>query len=182
MADGLIASNNLSDVASVDKAWDNLGNNVTFTVDGTPYTINVTGEDIVQLSGVRYVNREDLYQLRGLTSPVQPRLNNVSFLLASGTSLGATRLLKSNPVSSGTFVLSQGSLSGVAVQVNGVNVDSIGGSPFVASGAISPIALNGLKMTSDLRVVESPASGTLASGVKGIPVEYGNLILYVRAE
>lgn len=182
MADGLIASNNLSDVASVDKTWDNLGNNVTFTVNGTPYTINVTGEDIIQLSGVRYVNNEDLFQLRGLTSPVQPRLNNVSFLLASGTSLNESRLLKVDPTSSGNFILNQGTLSGVALQINGVDVSSIGGSPFTASGAVAPIALNGLKLTNDLRVVESLASGVLASGVKGVPVEYGNLILYVRAE
>jgi len=65
MADGLLVINNLSDVASVDKTWDNLGNSVTFTVSGTDYDINVTGEDIIQISGVYFVNRDDLLQLRG---------------------------------------------------------------------------------------------------------------------
>ena len=67
MADGLIAALNLSDVASVDKAWDNLGNNVTFTVSGTAYAINVTGEDITQLSGAHFANNEDFFQLRNLS-------------------------------------------------------------------------------------------------------------------
>lgn len=182
MADGLIASNNLSDVQSVDKVWDNLGNNVVFTVSGTAYSINVTGEDIVQLSGARYANNEDFYQLRGLASPAQPRLNNVSFLVASGQSLDVTRLRKTNPVSSGYYRLDQGPLSGVAVQINGVGIGSIGGSPFIGSGAISRIHLAQVKLTSDTRGADTFSSGVLASGVKGIPVEYGNLILYVRAQ
>ena len=182
MADGLIAALNLSDVASVDKAWDNLGNNVTFTVSGTAYAINVTGEDITQLSGAHFANNEDFFQLRNLSSPVQPRLNSVSFLVASGNSLETTRLDKHNPVSSGFYQLSQGSLSGVAVQTNGVNIGSIGGSPFSASGAISPIYVSQLKLTSDLRAGDTFGSGVMASGMRGIPVEYGDLILYIRTE
>ncbi len=92
MADGLIAAYNLGDVASVDKSWDNLGNNVTFTVSGTAYAINVTGEDIIQISGARFSNNEDFFQLRGLTSPAQPRLNSASFLVSSGVSLNNSRL------------------------------------------------------------------------------------------
>lgn len=182
MSDGLIASLNLSDVASVDKAWDNLGAAVTFTVSGTAYSINVTGEDFTQLSGAHFSNNEDFFQLRGITSPVQPRLNTATFLVASGFSLDSTRLLKSNPVSSGQYVLNPGVLSGVDLQVNGVDIGSIGGSPFSASGAVSPLYLNQLKLTSDLRAGDTFGSGVLASGVKGVPVEYGDLILYVRAE
>ena len=182
MSDGLIAALNLSDVASVDKTWDNLGNNVTFTVSGTAYAINVTGEDIVQLSGAHFANNEDFFQLRGLTSPAQPRINAVSFLVASGSSLDTTRLLKSDPTSSGNYILSQGSLSGVSVQTNGVDIGSIGGSPFSASGAVSPIYVSQLKLTSDLRGADTFGSGVLASGIKGIPVEYNDLILYIRTE
>jgi hypothetical protein len=182
MADGLIAANNLSDVASVDKTWDNLGNNVTFTVSGTLYAINLTGEDIIQISGAHLADKEDFYQLRGLTSPAQPRINNASFLVASGTAFNSSRLRKNDPVSSGRYVLNPGTLSGVAVQTNGVSIGSIGGSPFNASGAISPIALGHVQLTSDTRVVDVFSSGVLASGIKGIPLEYSNLILYIRAE
>jgi hypothetical protein len=94
MADGLVAAYNLGDVASVDKTWDNLGDNVTFTVSGTAYAINVTGEDIIQISGAHFANNEDFFQLRGLTSPAQPRINSASFLVASGTSLDSSRYLK----------------------------------------------------------------------------------------
>jgi hypothetical protein len=182
MADGLIAAYNLGDVASVDKTWDNLGNNVTFTVSGTAYAINVTGEDIIQISGAHFSNNEDFFQLRGLTSPAQPRLNNASFLVSSGVSLNNSRLLEHNPVSSGFYVLNPGTLSGVAIQTNGVNIGSIGGSPFLASGAISKISLSHLQLTSDTRLADTFGSGTLASGIKGIPVEYSDLILYIRAE
>lgn len=182
MADGLIAANNLSDVASVDKTWDNLGDNVTFTVNGTPYAINITGEDIIQISGAHLADKEDFYQLRGLTSPAQPRINNASFLVASGTAFNDSRLRKDDPVSSGLYVLNPGTLSGVSVQTNGVSIGSIGGSPFSASGAISPISLGHVQLTSDTRVVDVFSSGTLASGIKGIPLEYSNLILYIRAE
>jgi hypothetical protein len=180
MSDGLAAANNLSDITSVDKAWDNLGNNVTFTVSGTPYNINVTGEDIIQISGARSARPDDFRQLKGLSSPVQPRLNSASFLVASGVGLDSTRLAKTNPVSSGNYYLTQGSLSGVAVQTNGVTIGSIGGSPFAASTAVSPIYVSQLKLTADLRGSDTFGSGVLASGVKGVPVEYGDLILYVR--
>ena len=182
MADGLIAALNLSDVASVDKSWDNLGAGVTFTVNGTPYTINVTGEDIIQISGAHFANNEDFFQLRGISSPVQPRLNTATFLVASGTSGDSSRLLKSGPVSSGRYVLNPGTLSGVHIQTNGVDVGSIGGSPFVGSGAISPIDLSHIQITSDLRGADTYGSGVIASGVKGVPVEYGNLILYIRTQ
>jgi hypothetical protein len=182
MADGLIAAYNLGDVASVDKSWDNLGSNVTFTVSGTAYAINVTGEDIIQISGARFSNNEDFFQLRGLTSPAQPRLNSAFFLVSSGVSLNNSRLLEHNPVSSGFYVLNPGTLSGVAIQTNGVNIGSIGGSPFLASGAISKISLSHLQLTSDTRLADTFGSGTLASGIKGIPVEYSDLILYIRAE
>lgn len=182
MADGLLVINNLSDVASVDKTWDNLGNSVTFTVSGTDYDINVTGEDIIQISGVYFVNRDDLLQLRGLTSDVQPRLNQTQQLVASGGFVDSTRLLSIDPSSSGNFIINQGVLSGSLLAVNQVKVGFLGGSPFVGSGAISPIYVKNLNLTSDFRVVEPFASGTLASGVKGIPVDYGSLILYVRAE
>lgn len=182
MSDGLVAANNLGDITSVDKAWDNLGNNVTFTVSGTAYAINVTGEDIIQLSGARSARPDDFRQIKGLASPAQPRLNTASFLVASGVGLDATRLAKSNPTSSGNYYLTQGSLSGVNVQTNGVTIGSIGGSPFASTTAISPIYVSQLKLTSDLRGSDTFASGVLASGTKGIPVEYGNLILYVRAK
>lgn len=182
MADGLIAANNLSDVNSVDKSWDNLGAGVTFTVNGTPYNISVTGEDIIQISGAHLANNEDFFQLRGITSPVQPRLNSASFLVASGVSTDNSRLLKVGPVSSGRYVLNQATLSGTNVQTNGVDIGSIGGSPFSASGAISPISLSHLHITSDLRGADTYGSGVIASGVKGIPVEYGDLILYIRTQ
>jgi hypothetical protein len=182
MADGLIAALNLGDVASVDKSWDNLGNNVTFTVSGTAYAINVTGEDFTQLSGAHFANNEDFFQLRGLTSPVQPRLNAVSFLVASGVSVDNTRLLRNNPVSSGIYVLNPGTLSGVSIQTNGVNIGSLSGSPFIGSGAISTISLSQLELTADTRGADTFSSGVIASGVKGIPVEYSDLILYVRAQ
>jgi len=182
MADGLILVNNLSDVDSVDKVWDNLGNNVTFTVNGTDYNIDVTGEDILQISGVFLVNKDDLLQLRGILSDVQPRLNQAQQLVQSGGVVDNTRLFSSNPSSSGNFILTQGSLSGVNIQVNGVDIGSLSGSPFVGSGSVSPIFLKDLNLTDDTRVVEPFASGTLASGVKGVPVDYGSLILYIRAE
>ena len=182
MSDGLAAANNLSDITSVDKAWDNLGNNLSFTVSGTVYSFSVTGEDIIQISGARSARPDDFRQIRGLSSPVQPRLNSASFLLASGVALDSTRLERTNPISSGTYRLTQGSLSGVAVQTNGVTIGSLGGSPFAASTAVSPIYVSQLKLTSDLRGSDAFSSGVLASGTKGIPVEYGDLILYVRTE
>jgi hypothetical protein len=182
MADGLVALRNLADVSSVDKAWDNLGNNVVFTVSGTNYDINVTGEDIIQLSGVVLANNEDLLQLRGITSNIQNRLNQTQQLVASGGFVDSTRLLSIEPSSSGNFIINQGVLSGSLLAVNQVEVGFLGGSPFVGSGAISPIYVKNLNLTSDFRVVEPFASGTLASGVKGVPVDYGSLILYVRAE
>jgi hypothetical protein len=182
MSDGLIASNNLSDVQSVDKTWDNLGNNVTFTVSGTAYTIDVTGEDIIQISGAHFVNNEDFFQLRGITSPVQPRLNAGQSLVSSGVATDGSRLLKHNPVSSGIYVLNPGTLSGVNVQTNGVDIGSIGGSPFVGTNAVSSIDMSHIQLTSDLRGADTFGSGTIASGIKGVPVEYGDLILYIRTQ
>ena len=49
---GLISANNLSDVASIEATWDNLGNGVQYTITGVT-TITIKGKDIFALSNVR---------------------------------------------------------------------------------------------------------------------------------
>ena len=72
-------------------------------------------------------------------------------------------------------------LSGTALRVNGVAVTSLSTTPFTGTTAISPIKLDTIRLSTNVRWAQPVTSGTLPSGVKAIPVQYGGFIMYLKA-
>jgi hypothetical protein len=90
-------------------------------------------------------------------------------------------LLKASPVSEGNYALSRGALDGGSLQVNGVGVASISGSPFSGSAATAPLLISSLGMPQELRIEDAMPSGTIAAPERAIPVESDSLVLYAKA-
>lgn len=178
---GLEAAENLRDLGSVTTAWNNLGAGVTYASGASVVTLQLVAGDMYAASGAACVPTADLLLLRNLSDRVQPRMTTISGLVASGIGLRDKALRKLNPTSSGYFGVTEGVLSGTALQVNGVAVTSLSTTPFTGTTAISPIKLDTIKLSTNVRWAQPVVSGTLASGVKAIPVQYGGFIMYVKA-
>lgn len=178
---GLVRSKNLADVASAEEAWNNLGNGISYTINGvTTSGVIITGADILALNGVSRVSARDLLLLRGLTSNAQPRLNTIASQIASGIVLQNNALLKASPTSSGTYSLN-GNLSFQSLRINGNAVQSLVVSPFSGSTATTSIFLNRIIVSSGWTVRNAISSGTVTSPEVAIPIEDGNYIYYLKA-
>lgn len=178
---GLEAAENLRDLTNTTTAWNNLGASVTYASGVSTVTLQIVAGDMYAASGAACVPRQDLLLLRNLSDRVQPRMTTISGVVASGLGLRDKALPKLNPTSSGFFGITEGVLSGTALRINGVAVTSLSTTPFTGTTAISPIKLDTIRLSTNVRWAQPVVSGTLASGVKAIPVQYGGFIMYLKA-
>lgn len=178
---GLVAANNLSDVASIEATWDNLGDGLNATVSGIVTSITIKGADILALKGVNLASTADFTRLKGLASPAQPRITAAGLDAASGATLRDNALLKASGTSVGNYYINRGVLNANSLQVNGVELASISGVPFSGNTALYPLTISLFKAPANFRISESmPASG-LANPEAAIPIETEDLILYIKA-
>ena len=174
---GLVAANNLSDVANIETTWDNLGNGVT-TISGN---ITIKGKDILALIGVRDASTRDFVFIKNLASPAQPRITAAGLDATSGSTLRDNALLKASGTSVGNYYINRGILNANLLQVNGVEVASISGVPFSGNTALYPLTILSFKTPSNFRFTESMPSSGLANPESAIPIETEDLILYIKA-
>jgi hypothetical protein len=178
---GLVASRNLSDVASAESAWDNLGNGISYFINNVTVSgVVIKGADILALNGVSRVSARDLLLLKGLTSNAQPRLNTIAAQVASGVVLQNNALLKASPSSIGDYSLN-GVLSVQSLRINGNNAQSLSSSPFASGVATTNIFLDRLIASSGVVVQNAITSGTVASPETAIPIEEAGYIYYLKA-
>lgn len=174
---GLVAANNLSDVADKERAWSNLGSAIT-TPSGT---ITIKGKDILALNGVRNASTRDFVFIKGLLSPAQPRLTTAAQNAASGTVFRDAALLKDNGSSEGNYLVSRGNIDAQSLRINNINAASIATSPFSGNTALFPLSISKIEAPSNFRFSTVFASGTIASPERAIPIETSSLILYAKA-
>jgi hypothetical protein len=178
---GLVAAKNLSDVASIEEAWDNIGNGITYTINNvTTSGVVIRGGDIFALNGVSRVTARDLLLLRGLTSNAQPRLNTIANQIASGIALQNNALLRASPTSSGNYSLN-GNLAFANVLINGNAAQSRADSPFSGNTATAKIVLDEVIVASGLKVESAIVSGVVSSPDKAIPIKDGGYIYFLKA-
>jgi len=174
---GLVAASNLADVADRERAWDNVGANIT---DGS-IIFSVKGRDILALEGARNASTRDFIFIKGLTSAAQPRLTSAAANAASGTFLRGNALFKASPTSVGSYFIPRAFLDAASLRVNGVQVASISGSPFSGSTATVPLSITTLSTPTNFRFTQPMPSGTLATGDRAIPIETSAFVLYAKA-
>lgn len=178
---GLVAAKNLSDVASVEEAWNNIGDGITYAInDITTSGLVIKGADIFALNGVSRVTTRDLLLLRGLTANAQPRLNTIADQISSGITLQNNALLRASPASSGDYTL-DGNLSFTNVLINGIAVQSLSSAPFSGDTATTKITLDEVVVASGFKVESSVSSGVVASPDKAIPIRDNGYIYYLKA-
>lgn len=178
---GLVAERNLADVASRDAAWNNLGQGVVATISGVETSITIKADDILALTGVRDNSVADFVRIKGLTSLVQPRLTSAAQSAASGAFLRDNALLKASAVSDGDYFISRGTLDGESLQVNGLGVASISGSPFSGNTASVPLLISSFPVPTNFRALEPMTPGLLTAPERAIPVESEQFILFIKA-
>jgi hypothetical protein len=147
----------------------------------SPISFRLTAGDILALNGASRASAVDFIRTRGLTSAAQPRISAAAAAAGSGTVLQDNALLKASPVSEGNYALSRGALDGGSLQINGVGVASISGSPFSGSTATAPLLISSLGMPQELRLEDAMPSGTITAPERAIPVESDSLVLYAKA-
>lgn len=175
---GLVAANNLSDVADRERAWDNLGESVT-TPSGT---IVIKGKDILALNGVSRASTRDFIFLKGLTATAQPRITIATQNTASGTALQDAAMPKLAPTTIGDYFFSSGiTLSGVSTQINGTNALSIATTPFTGSTATTSILLRELQPQANWRFTEAMSSGSIATPEYAVPFETDEFVFFMKA-
>lgn len=178
---GLVASNNFSDIPDKEKAWDNLGNGISYTINNvTTSGVVIKGADILALVNVSALKTQDFLYLRGLTSNVQSRLTTIAGQVASGIALQNNALLKDGPVSSGNYSLT-GNLSFQSLLINQNGVQSLTTSPFSGNTATTSIHFGRLKISSGLTIQNVITSGVVNSPEIAIPVEDGDFLYYIKA-
>lgn len=178
---GLVAASNLSDVTSQEEAWTNLGNGISYTINGTTTnSVIILGADILALNGISRVSVRDLLFLRGLTSNAQSRLTTAAAQVASGVALQNNALLKASPSSAGFYSLN-GNLAFQSIRINGIQAQSLSTSPFTAASGTTSIYLDRLVVSSGWTILNPIASGTVNSPDVAIPVEDGDYIYFLRA-
>jgi hypothetical protein len=178
---GLVQANNLSDVTSAEAAWDNLGNGVSYVINGATVSgVVIKGADIAALNGISRVSAKDLLLLKGLTSNAQARLNTINTQTASGIALQSNALLKASPTSEGDYSIN-GTLFAQSLRINNVNASSLVTAPFSGSTATTAIYLDRLIFDSAITIGGTVASGTVTSPEVAIPVRDGDYIYYLKA-
>lgn len=180
---GLVAANNLSDVEDREKAWDNLGNGISYEISGvTTSGVIIKGGDILALNGVNNTSTKDFIRIKGLTASAQPRLNTAANNTASGVARQLIAMPRNAPTTSGNYIFSETTvLSGTTLAINGTNASSIATSPFSGSTAIAPIALSSLSLQSNFRITEAMTSGTLGNPEIAIPYEADEFVFFIKA-
>lgn len=178
---GLVAAENLADVVSSEDAWTNIGNGISYTINGvTTNSVIITGGDILALNGVSRVSARDLLFTAGLTSNAQSRLTTIAAQIASGIVLQNNALLKASPTSSGLYSLI-GNLAFQSIKINNVNAQSLSTSPFSSGSGTTSIYLDRVVVSSGWTVNNTITSGTVNSPELAIPVEDGDYIYFLRA-
>lgn len=177
---GLVRANNLSDVASSEATWDNLGNGVSYTIGDVTSTVTIKGRDIHALQGISALDIKDLIYLGGLTSAVQSRLTAIAASTASVAVLRDNSLLKASPTSSGNYSV-VGALSFTTLQVNGVAVGSLASAPFSGTSSTALIQADSVAIGSAFKLNSAASAGTLSSPRIAIPVEQDGIYLYLKA-
>lgn len=178
---GLVAANNLGDVINREAVWNNLGQNISATISGVPATITVKAVDILPLAGVRANSIADFVRIKGLTALAQPRLTTAASNAASSTVLRDNALLKNSPTSQGAYFIDRGNLDAQSLQVNGLNVASISGTPFSGDTAIAPLLISSFAMPINFRLSNAMPSGSLVAPERAIPVESSQFIFFAKA-
>ncbi len=183
---GLVAANNLLDVADREVAWTNLGRNIRATVPsggGTAtITFSIVGADILALNGVSAVDVREFVFIKGLTGYVQPRITTA----ANNTTLAATlrnrAMPKASPTTTGNYIFQPPAVvSGNSMLINGTPARSIVTSPFSGSTALFPIVLSEFRPQANWRIAEILASGILSSPESAIPFETSDFVLFMKA-
>lgn len=178
---GLVAAENLADVVSREDAWTNIGNGISYTINGvTTNSVIITGGDILALNGISRVSARDLLFTAGLTSNAQSRLTTIAAQIASGITLQNNALLKASPTSSGLYSLN-GNLAFQNIRINGIGVQSLSTTPFSSGSGTTSIYLNRVIVSSGWIVNNAISSGTVNSADLAIPVEDGDYIYFLRA-
>jgi len=174
---GLVAANNLSDVADRERAWDNLGESIT-TPSGT---IVIKGKDILALNGVSRASTRDFIFLKGLTATAQPRITTAAQNAASGTALRDAALLRDSPSSEGNYSAPRGFFDAGTLKINGIQAASLSSSPFSGSTALFSCSISTMEVSNNFRLASAFLSGTIASPERAIPIETDSLVLYAKA-
>jgi hypothetical protein len=180
---GLVRANNLNDIVDIEKAWDNLGDGVNYTISGVTVSgIVIKGRDILALNAVRNTSTRDFIFIKGLLSSVQPRLTTASQNTSSGVLLDSFAMPKLAPTTIGNYFFSSGvTLSGVTTRINGTNARSITTSPFSGSTATAPLLFRELRPQANWRISEPMTSGTIASPSLAVPFETNDFVLFMKA-
>jgi len=174
---GLVAANNLADVADRERVWDNIGNGIS-TPSGT---ITVKGKDILALNGVNRASTRDFVFIKSLTSAAQPRITTAAQNATSGTILRDAALLRNAPSSEGDYSVPRGAFDAGTLKINGIQAASLSSSPFSGSTALFPISIRTMELSSNFRLATTFPSGTIASPERAIPIETTSLVLYAKA-
>jgi hypothetical protein len=145
-----------------------------------PASDTVKGRDILALNNVRAVSPRDFILIKGLSAPVQPRLNGATQNTASGVALSNALLLKQSPSSIGAYSILNGTLDAQQLKINGIQASSLSSSPFSGSAALFPLSITTMELSSNFRLVPLFSSGTIASPTIGMPIETGEFFLYAK--
>lgn len=177
---GLVCERNLSDVTNPTQVWDNLGTNVSYTINGITSTVTIKGKDIAALRGIYTLDAGELLYLSNLASAAQPRLSTITANVNTAASLQAGSMLKASPTTTGTFGIS-GALSATSLRINGVPIQSLSGSPFSGGTATGPIRLGAAAINPSFALSTTVESGAISTPSLAIPVEVNGAYLYLKA-
>jgi len=177
---GLVAARNLADVTDRERAWDNIGDGIDYTISGITTNITLQGRDILALEGVRNTSTRDFIFIKGLLSSAQPRLTAAAASVASGAVLRDNALLKASPTSTGNYAIPRAFLDASSLRINGIQAASISTAPFSGSTATAPLSISMLSAPVNLRFTQAMPSGTV-TGDRAIPIDTVSFILYAKA-
>lgn len=176
---GLVAANNLSDVADKEKTWDNLGNGISYTINGNTSTgVVVKGADILALNGVSSLDVSSLLYIKNLSSAAQPRLTSIATDTNSVVQLQAISMLKASPTTAGNYQIN-GSLTFSSFQVNGVGVGSLSTTPFTGTNATVAIHADTVAIGAEFKL-NAAATSALTTPTLAIPVEVEGIYMYMK--
>jgi hypothetical protein len=146
----------------------------------TTFRYTVKGRDILALNNARAVFPRNFILIKGLSAPVQPRLNVATQNTASGVALSNALLLKQSPSSIGAYSILNGTLNAQQLKINGIQASSLSSSPFSGSAALFPLSITTMELSSNFRLVPLFSSGTVVSPTIGMPVETIEFFLYAK--
>lgn len=178
---GLVAARNLEDIEDINAAWNSLGNKFSYTINGvTTSNAILKGKDIFAIQGLVNVPLTSLLYLKDLASPAQPRISQIALSTNSALALRSIAFPKSSPVSSGTFSIT-GALTASSLQINGVAVKGISGSPFSGGVASTPIELGGLACGTSFKLNVATSVESIATPSLVVPIDADGMTFYLKA-